>query len=272
MKKIVSIVLVLMMAMSLFAACGGGAEPEAEDTSLAAIQEKGVLILGLDDAFPPMGFRDDNEEIIGFDIDVAKAVCEILGVELQTQPIDWSTKEVELNAGNIDCIWNGMSWTQERSESMSLSMSYLPNSLTLVVMNDSGISGMADMAGKTLAVQSGSSAEEVLNSEDGAELAGMVGSVVTFGDYLVALLDLESGASDAVLIDSVVANYLIAQNGKQMTVLDDYLYEETFAVGFRKTDVALTDAVNAALSQLKADGTLGEIATEWFGSDITIVE
>jgi polar amino acid transport system substrate-binding protein len=272
MKKIISVLLVLMMSVSMFAACGGGAEPEAEDTSLTSIQEKGVLILGLDDAFPPMGFRDDNEEIIGFDIDVAKAVCEILGVELQMQPIDWATKEVELNAGNIDCIWNGMSWTQERSESMSLSMSYLPNSLALVVMNDSGINGIADMAGKTVAVQSGSSAEDVLAGEDGAELTGMVKEIVTFGDYLVALLDLESGASDAVLIDSIMANYLIAQNGKQMKVLEDYLYEETFAIGFRKADVALTDAVNAALSQLKADGTLGAIATEWFGSDLTIVE
>jgi len=271
MKKIISVILILTLALGMFAACGK-TQPAAEDNSLTAIQENGVLILGLDDSFPPMGFRDDNGQIVGFDIDVATAVCEILGVELQTQPIDWSTKEVELNAGNIDCIWNGMSWNQERSESMSLSMPYLPNELALVVMNDSGINSMADLQGKTLAVQSGSSAEEIINSEDGAALAGIVGNVVTFGDYLVALLDLESGASDAVLIDSVLANYLIAQNGKQMKVLKDYLYEETYVIGFRKSDVALTDAVNAALSELKSNGTLGEIATEWFGSDITIVE
>ena len=278
MKKRLCLLLALIMLFSVFAAaCGGSGneEPEgdtAADTSLEAIQEKGELILGLDDSFPPMGYKDENGEIVGFDIDVAREVCAILGVELKLQPIDWNSKEMELNTGNIDCIWNGMSVSPEREEAMSLSIPYLDNHMALVVLPDSGISTVADMAGKKLAVQTGSTAEEALDAPEGADLKNAVASVNGFADNLTALMDLEAGASDAVLIDDVVANYLIATSGKNMVVLDDFLYAENYAIGFRKDEVALTGAVNDALRELKANGKLAEIATKWFGSDTTIVE
>lgn len=278
MKKRLCLLLALIMLFSVFAAaCGGSGneEPEgdtAADTSLEAIQEKGELILGLDDSFPPMGYKDENGEIVGFDIDVAREVCAILGVELKLQPIDWNSKEMELNTGNIDCIWNGMSVSPEREEAMSLSIPYLDNHMALVVLPDSGISTVADMAGKKLAVQTGSTAEEALDAPEGADLKNAVASVNGFADNLTALMDLETGASDAVLIDDVVANYLIATSGKNMVVLDDFLYAENYAIGFRKDEVALTEAVNDALRELKANGKLAEIATKWFGSDTTIVE
>ena len=278
MKKRLCLLLALIMLFSVFAAaCGGGGneEPEgdtAADTSLEAIQEKGELILGLDDSFPPMGFKDENGEIVGFDIDVAREVCAILGVELKLQPIDWNSKEMELNTGNIDCIWNGMSVSPEREEAMSLSIPYLDNHMALVVLPDSGIATVADMSGKNLAVQTGSTAEEALDAPEGADLKNAVASVNGFADNLTALMDLETGASDAVLIDDVVANYLIATSGKNMVVLNDFLYAENYAIGFRKDDVALTEAVNGALRELKANGKLAEIATKWFGSDTTIVE
>lgn len=278
MKKRLCLLLALIMLFSVFAAaCGGSGneEPEgdtAADTSLEAIQEKGELILGLDDSFPPMGYKDENGEIVGFDIDVAREVCAILGVELKLQPIDWNSKEMELNTGNIDCIWNGMSVSPEREEAMSLSIPYLDNHMALVVLPDSGIATVADMAGKNLAVQTGSTAEEALDAPEGADLKNAVASVNGFADNLTALMDLETGASDAVLIDDVVANYLIATSGKNMVVLDDFLYAENYAIGFRKDEVALTEAVNDALRELKANGKLAEIATKWFGSDTTIVE
>ena len=278
MKKRLCLLLALIMLFSVFAAaCGGDGneEPEgdtAADTSLEAIQEKGELILGLDDSFPPMGFKDENGEIVGFDIDVAREVCAILGVELKLQPIDWNSKEMELNTGNIDCIWNGMSVSPEREEAMSLSIPYLDNHMALVVLPDSGIATVGDMAGKNLAVQTGSTAEEALDAPEGADLKNAVASVNGFADNLTALMDLETGASDAVLIDDVVANYLIATSGKNMVVLNDFLYAENYAIGFRKDDVALTEAVNGALRELKANGKLAEIATKWFGSDTTIVE
>ena len=277
MKKKICLLLALIMLFSVFAAgCGGQGDQgegdnEVADTSLELIQGKGELVLGLDDSFPPMGYND-NGEIVGFDIDVAREVCAILGVELKLQPIDWNSKEMELNTGNIDCIWNGMSVSPDREEAMSLSIPYLDNHMALVVLPDSGISTVEDMAGQKLAVQTGSTAEEALDAPEGADLKAAVAEVNGFADNLTALMDLETGASDAVLIDDVVANYLIATSGKNMVVLNDFLYAENYAIGFRKGDAALTEAVNDALRQLKESGKLAEIATKWFGSDTTIVE
>ena len=277
MKKKICLLLALIMLFSVFAAgCGGQGDQgegdnEVADTSLELIQGKGELVLGLDDSFPPMGYND-NGEIVGFDIDVAREVCAILGVELKLQPIDWNSKEMELNTGNIDCIWNGMSVSPDREEAMSLSIPYLDNHMALVVLPDSGISTVVDMAGQTLAVQTGSTAEEALDAPEGADLKAAVAEVNGFADNMTALMDLETGASDAVLIDDVVANYLIATSGKNMVVLNDFLYAENYAIGFRKGDAALTEAVNDALRQLKESGKLAEIATKWFGSDTTIVE
>jgi len=243
-----------------------------EDTSLTYIQDKGKFILGLDDAFPPMGFRDDQNNIVGFDIDLAQAVCEKLGVELVLQPIDWAAKEQELATKNIDAIWNGFSVTEERLANLTMSDPYMENSISLVVRKDSGIAAMADMAGKKLAVQSGSSAQEALDSEKNKEFKDTLGKINEFASYVTALMDLETGNSDAVLMDSVVANYMINEAGKDFTVLKDSLVAEEYAIGFRKGDEALRDAVNNALKELKAEGKVEEIATKWFGSDITIIK
>lgn len=243
------------------------------DTSLEYIKNKGNLILGLDDAFPPMGFRDDADNIVGFDIDLAQAVCEKLGVELVLQPIKWDAKEFELNTKNIDCIWNGFSITPERIESLTLSIPYMENSISIVVKNNSGINSKSDMAGKKLAVQGGSSAEEALYMEENKEFKESLGEInASFQDYVTALMDLETGNSDGVLMDSVVANYMITINGKDFNVLDDHLVAEEYAIGFRKGEEALAEAVNNALRELKADGTVDKISTKWFGSDITTIE
>lgn len=292
-KRLLALAAAATMSVCLLAGCGGsnksdstadtadtgsaavadtGSGAAAADDSLNYILDKGELVLGLDDSFPPMGYRDDNNEIVGFDIDVAQAVCDKLGVKLTLQPVDWESKEIELNAKNIDCIWNGLSYSEERNESMSLSIPYMENHMALVVRPDDSIKTIDDMSGKILALQSGSTAEEALDSEDGSALKDMVANVNSFDDNLTALLDLDTMSSDAVLMDDVVANYLIEQNGKDYVVLDDFLYAENYIIGFRKQDTALTEAVNDALRELKADGTLGEIATKWFGSDTTIVE
>lgn len=246
---------------------------EQEDTSLDYILNKGELILGLDDAFPPMGFRDDSGEIVGFDIDLAKAVCEKLGVELVIQPINWPTKENELNTKNVDCLWNGFSVTPEREEKLTLSIPYMENAIAIVVTKDSGIKSKEDMEGKRLAVQGGSSAEEALYMDENKEFRESLGEINSgFDDYVTALMDLETGNSDAVLMDSVVASYMIHEAGKDFVVLDDHLVAEKYAVGFRKGEEALAEAVNNALRELKADGTVEEISTKWFGSDITIIQ
>lgn len=181
---------------------------EADATALDGIEvEAREFVLGLDDSFPPMGYRDSNNEVVGFDIDVAKAVCEKLGWTLKIQPIDWDTNEMELNAGNVDCLWNGMTLTDARKESMSCSDAYMKNKQVVVVMADSTYQTKEDLAGKSLALQTGSSAEEALASA--AEFKASLGTVNTFKDNMTCFMDLEQGSSEAVLVDSIVADWYI---------------------------------------------------------------
>ena len=294
MKKKILVLLIAVLLALTFAACGKkdvenivsnqnakqeevntteSDQEEQADNSLEYILNRGKLILGLDDAFPPMGFRDDSGEIVGFDIDLAKAVCEKLGVELVLQPIYWPAKENELETKNVDCLWNGFSVTPERIEKLTLSIPYMENAIAIVVTKESGIKSKEDMAGKRLAVQGGSSAEEALYMDENKEFRESLGEINSgFKDYVTALMDLETGNSDAVLMDSVVANYMISQAGKDFIVLEDNLVAEKYAIGFRKGEEALAEAINNALRELKADGTIAEISTRWFGSDITIIE
>lgn len=170
--------------------------------------EKRTFTLGLDDSFPPMGYRDDSNNIVGFDIDLAQAVCDLLGWTLELQSIDWSAKEMELETGNIDCIWNGMTLTEERKESMSCSEPYLSNEQVLVVLSDSGYETPDDLSGKKVALQSGSSAEEALDSA--ADFKDSLAEANTYSNNLECFMDLEQGGVDAVLVDSIVANWYIA--------------------------------------------------------------
>jgi polar amino acid transport system substrate-binding protein len=271
MKKRIALALA---AALLAAACSAPAteDPTASDAptdaSLTYVTEKGSLILGLDEEFPPMGFRDDTGEIVGFDIDVAREACARLGVELVLQPIDWDAKELELDTKNIDCIWNGFSVNPARQEAHELSIPYLENDMALVVRSGEGIASPADLAGKSVAVQAGSSAMDAYSASEAMAST----TLVEVDDNVRALLELETLAVDAVLMDDVAARYYITKNGKSFAILDETLASERYAVGFRKGEVALKDAVDAALRELEADGTLAEIAVKWFGSDTTIVE
>lgn len=275
-KKLCALLFAGALSASLLTACGGGSDaPNATnstaegDQSLSYIQDKGKLVLGLDDQLPPMGFLDESGKIVGFDIDVAQKVCEKLGVELVTQSINWDSKQLELDTKNIDCIWNGLSWSEERNQSMSLSIPYLENHMVLVVPKDSSYQSITDLSGKNIALQSGSTAQEAYDSEpklkDNTKMVGMQNN-------LLCLVDVESGSSDAALMDETVANYLIATGDKDLRLMEDFLYAENYVIGFRKGETALTEAVNDALRELDADGTLAEISTKWFGADITTVD
>ena len=267
MKKFLSLLLVTLLFVGVMAH-----HAFAEDTSLADIQAKGTLVLGLDDTFPPMGFRDENtNEIIGYDIDLAAEVAARLGVELVCQPIDWAAKEMELSGKNIDCIWNGMSITDERLASMAMSFPYMNNKIVMIAKDSAGYTGIADMAGKNIAVQSGSFAEEVLETYDQyADFYASV-NVLAYDEYLTALMDLQQGGVDGVLIDLVVAEYRIAGLGDDSLVVVDSLEDDLYGIGFRKEDVALRDQVNEILLEMEADGTIAAISEKWFGKNISIV-
>lgn len=252
---------------SLAVSTSRSSEP-AEDESLQKVLDKKQLVLGLDASFPPMGFTDESNEIIGFDIDVAQEVCNRMGVELVKQPINWDTKEQDLNVGRIDCIWNGMSINASRQEAMNLSDAYMKNEMIFVVPAKSEIKSMDDLSGKTVGVQSGSTAQEILEGWD--KYTEITASPLE--DNVEALRQMELGFSDAVFLDSVVANYFITSNNKDYEILPGNLESEEYAIGFRKNDQKLRDEVQSTLSAMKKDGKLGEISEKWFGSDVTTVE
>lgn len=183
---------------------------EEGDASLQYILDKGELILGLDETFPPMGYRDANGDIIGFDIDLATEVCSRLGVKLKLQPINWDSKEMELNGKTIDCIWNGMSITDERINGMDLSTPYIANKQIIIVKSDSGISTKADLAGKTVGAQQGSSAVDAISAEP--DVKASFGSLNEYASNDEAFLDLKAGRIDVLVVDEVYGRYMISQD------------------------------------------------------------
>ncbi|MBQ4068209.1 MAG: amino acid ABC transporter substrate-binding protein [Lachnospiraceae bacterium] len=276
-KKLSKIMLCAVLAGTmLFTGCGSSESKKedskdvatTEDNSLQKVKDAGKLILGLDATFKPMGYTDENDEIVGFDIDVAEEVCKRMGVELVKEPINWDTKEQDLNVGKIDCIWNGMSVNPSRQEAMNLSEAYMENEMVFVVTGKSEVTGMADLADKNIAVQNGSTAQDILEASE----VGKTCTITTIATNVEALQQLELNLVDAVFLDSVVANYEITESGKDYKVLEEGLEKEEYAIGFRKGDQKLRDEVQKILSEMKADGSLGEISTKWFGSDVTTVK
>ena len=245
-----------------------GESESGEDLSLQKVKDAGKFVLGLDATFKPMGYTDENNEIVGFDIDLAEAVCEKLGVELVKEPINWDTKEQDLSVGKIDCIWNGLSVSPSREEAFNLSEPYMKNAMVFVVPESSDINSVDDLAGKKVIVQNGSTAQDTLAASQ-HEANMEISSIAT---NVEALQQMDINLVDAVFMDEVVAQYEIQNSGKAYRILDEGLSEEEYAIAFRKEDQALRDEVQKILSELKADGTVGEISTKWFGSDITTIE
>ena len=269
MKKIVIILFcILVAAGSVFA--GGKKDTAAGvDNSLQNVLNKKKLIMGLDDSFPPMGYRDENHEIVGYDVDLAKEVAKRLGVELVLQPIDWAAKEQELNTGEIDCIWNGFTILEERRQNVLFTPPYLKNAQVIVVKGNSTVNTLANLAGKTAGTQAGSSSIDAI--DEAPEFKASLKEVVEYQDFLTALMDLDVGGIDAVVIDLVVANDNINRSGKNFRILGENLGDEEFGIGFRLSDKALADKVWETLMAMAKDGTVAQIATKWLGADISII-
>lgn len=280
MKKRVTLLLALMSASAMLAAgCGGGsgstgAEETGGDTSkeeTASFEEKqegDTFTVGFDQNFPPMGFVGDDGEYTGFDLDLAKEVCERQGWEFVPQPIAWETKDATLNSGEIDCIWNGFTMNG-REDEYTWSDPYLDNQQVFVVRSDSGIESEEDLAGKIVDVQTESSAQAAL--DDNPELADTFGTLQVIPDYDTGFMELESGAVDAVAMDIVVASYQIESRGADFTILDESIATEEYGIGFAKGNEALRDTVQVTLEEMAADGTMAEISEKWFGEDITTI-
>ena len=240
--------------------------PEAEASEAGAAG--GTFTVGFDQEFPPMGFVGDDGKYTGFDLEVAKEVAERLGLEFVPQPVDWAAKDMELESGNIDCIWNGFTMTG-REDDYTWSEAYMANQQVFVVTAESGIKTLADLAGKVVEVQAESSAEAAL--KDDPDLTGTFGTLQTTPDYNTAFMDLQMGAVDAIAMDEVVARFQIEQRQVDFIVLDETLAAENYAVGFKKGNDTLKDQVQEQLEALAADGTLAKISEKWFDKDITTI-
>ena len=280
-KRFVSAALAAVMALSM-TACGSSnsaaettaadteaAESQAEETTAeeAKTTDGGTLIVGFDQDFPPMGFVGDDGEYTGFDLELAQEVAKRLGLEYKAQPIAWDSKDMELESGNIDCIWNGFTMTG-REDDYTWTEPYMANQQVFVVANDSDINSQADLAGKIVEVQADSSAEAAL--KEAPELTATFKELLTTADYNTAFMDLEQGAVDAIAMDVIVAGYQIQQRNADFKILDDSLSEEEYGVGFRKgSDLAA--ALNDFFKSAYDDGSMLSCA-ETYGVQAALIE
>lgn len=272
MKKLSAIALALVMGFStLLGGCSSSdSSSSSNDDSLQYVMDKGELIVGLDDSFPPMGYRDKDNKIVGFDVDLAKETCKRMGIKAKFQPVSWESKEQELSSKNIDCIWNGFGITPEREKVLTFTEPYMSNPQIFVVLADSGIKTEADLKGKVVAAQSGSTAYATIDKD--TNLKDSFKEFIGVEDNVKALMDLEVGGSDAVAMDTVVARYYMTKDpGKYSIIEDTTILDEEMGVGFRKGDNALCKKVEDTLKEMKKDGTLAKISKEWFGEDLTII-
>lgn len=265
MKK-TSLLLVALMAGAFMIGCGKKEEPAKPAAAPAPAPAAAAIVVGLDDHFPPMGFRDEKNEIVGFDIDLAKEAAKRLGVQVTFKPIDWSAKEAELSGKRIDVLWNGLTITEERKANILFTKPYLENRQIVVVTEKSPIKTKAELKGKVVGVQDGSSAVDAVQKDEKAAKA--IKELKKFADNVTALMDLSAGRLDAIVVDEVVGRYYIAKKAGEYRVLDEHFGTEDYGIGTRKDDTDLMNKIQKAMDDMKADGTAATISTKWFGKDI----
>ena len=278
MKKLLASILAVGMVCSL-AACGNdtkdaeNADASANDNNseAAALAEdaadKDTFTVGFDQDFPPFGYVGDDGEFTGFDIEMATECAKRMGKAIVLQPIDWDAKDMELESGTIDCIWNGFTMNG-REDQYTWSDSYMDNTQVVITKKDSGITTLADLEGKIVEVQKESSAQSALEDEDHTELLASFGDFLQVAEYNTAFMDLESGAVDAIAIDIGVANFQLEGKEDEFVILDEVISSEQYAIGFLKGNEELRDAVQSTLMEMVDDGTFAEISDKYFGYDV----
>ncbi len=259
-KRIIAVCIMIMMLFTIVA-CSNKTEDTNKDTGNS-------FTVGFDKNFPPMGFVGNDGEFTGFDLDLAAEVARRLDMNLVLQPIAWDSKDMELSSKNVDCIWNGFTMNG-REDGYTWTEPYMENYQVFVVRADSDIKTLDNLAGKSVIVQADSSAEAAL--KDRPDLMDSFKELLKTGDYNTALMDLETGAVDAVAMDEIVARYQIEDQGKKFVVIEEKLSAEEYGVGFLLGNTELRDKVQAALEEMAADGTMAEISDKWFGKDITTI-
>ena len=279
MKRATGFTAVLMAAAMVFTMAGCGSSKDADTSAKKETKTEDSkdkensdkqFIVGFDAEYPPYGYKDDNGEYVGFDLDLAQEVCARNGWELVKQPIDWDSKDMELNSGSIDCIWNGFTMTG-REDDYTWSKPYVDNSIVVVVKEGSGIEKKEDLAGKVVAVQADSSGLAALTDEEDNEenlkLAASFSDLQQVADYNTAFMNLEAGAVDAIVVDIGVADYQL-ESRTGFAMLDDKIRTEQYAVGFKLGNEELRDQVQSTLDEMLKDGTFDDVAKKWDLSDM----
>ena len=273
MKKVKAIWLLLILLIPTFLL--GGCESvttraNTQDT-WSRIERRKKVVIGLDDSFVPMGFREKNGKLVGYDVDLAKAVFKQYGIKVDFQTIDWSMKETELKNGTIDLLWNGYSMNPSREKKVAFSRPYLDNRQVLVTKKSSHIDGLSGMAGKSLGVQNGSTGAAVLDAKPKLLKDKIKNkSAVLYDTFPDALIDLNANRIQGILMDQVYADYYV-DHQKDKNAYQVYeskqLPAEYFGVGMRKGDKTLRKKINQGLGRLQKDGQLRQINEKWFGKD-----
>ena len=262
----------LRTPLALMTGCGnndaqdGDAGADGQDTA------KETLVVGLDDTFAPMGFRDEQGNLVGFDIDLATAVADELGMQAEFKPIDWNAKEMELKAGTIDCVWNGMSITPERQENMALTNKYLNNKIVLMALADADIdvTSAKELADLKIGTQVDSSALQMLMANEAYE--SFKDNISEYETYDTAIMDLKAGRVDVIAVDQVLGEYTNNNLGGEMKECTYSLGDDYYVIGFEKSNTALRDKVNDAIKAVIDSGKAAEISSKWFGKDIVVFE
>ncbi len=256
-KNVVKSIMLVSVAVIGLAGCS-----KVGEVGIEGVKERGKLVVGLDDQFAPMGFRDEAGNLAGFDIDLAYEVGERLGVAVELQPIVWDTKEVTLANREVDLIWNGYTITPAREEKVLFTEPYLANEQIIIVKDNSEIKTMADLAGKKVGLQLGSSAQDAVAKN--AEVEASFDEILKYENNLEVLLDLKAGGIDAAVMDSVVGYYYIKQNDYPFVTLEENFGDELYGIGGRKEDTTLITAINEAFEAMREDGTYQTISEKWF--------
>jgi len=270
---VLSLALIAVLAIGLAACTGDKDDPTTTAGTTAA--PKKVLTVGFDPTFPPMGFEENGKEV-GFDLELAAEVAKRLGYEFKTyQVTDWKALQTSMDAGLFNCVWNGFTRNSERVAAFEMTEAYMKNNMVVVVKADSAVQKLADLDGKQLAIQSGSSAEDDIKAYEftvDGKTKKFADSIKLVGkdNNLVALQEVEAGAVAGAVIDRIVAEYQMTKNDGKYRLLEDNLTAEEYAVGFKKGDTATRDAVQAELDKMIADGTFKTISEKWFGKDVSI--
>lgn len=258
----------MLAACTLITGCGGGGDQPAGEAPKDDQSKK--IVVGLDDEYPPMGFKDENNQIVGFDVDLAKEASKRLGRPVEFKGIDWASKEAELKSGRVDILWNGLDITPERQENMLFSDPYMDNRQIIFVRHSeepSAITDEASLADMTVGTQAASTAEEYFTSN--TALTETLKELKTYGDYISAFMDLENGRLDAIVCDEIVGRYYMSKHPDKIDALDITVGPMSqFGIAFRKDDTGLRDEVQKAFDEMVKDGAAKKISEEWFGADL----